>query len=105
MTREEFLHVLYKSGFCGCYQPEEALDLIREILLIAKKDDHGFHEYEKAVEANPAGASHLVLSMLNDMDLLEHGGNMAMSWLGPEGLESLEVLNDAHFKEEMGDLT
>lgn len=97
-------------GFCGCGDPEGALDFLRTVLVAIRKrhDENEIEESETAsrerwsrnsaafrdlinMEHQPAMAW-FYLYMLNDKELLEHGGNCSGSWLTEKGEEILDAL-------------
>ena len=107
MTRKEFCHWLYVHGWCGCYYSDQGLQLMREVLLIAERrhaesEPARFEDFEKACGGE--AAAHFVTTWLTRANALQHGFNMGTSWLGPEGRGVLDVLNDAYFKGEIGEL-
>lgn len=67
---------------CGCGSPEEAFDLVRDLLNLAP-----FYENRDEVTAliGDGGPAHIVLSALDGADLLEHGGTIHGSWLTNKG--------------------
>jgi len=68
---------------CGCGQPDAAIDLIRRLLNLAP-----FYDDPAAVDAEfggNAGAKHIVLSVLDDAGLIEHGGSITSSWPTAKG--------------------
>lgn len=68
---------------CGCGQPHAAIDLTRRLLDLAP-----FYNNPAAVDAefgDNAGAKHIVLSVLDDAGLIEHGGSITSSWLTVKG--------------------
>lgn len=89
--------VFSELGFCGCGDPEEALEFLKSVLLAIRKrhEDNQIEESEEAsqarwsrnsdalrelicMEKNPAMAW-FYLYMLNDKEVLEHGGNCSGS--------------------------
>lgn len=97
LTEEEVSHahaLLYAEppeglGICGCGNPEEALALVRDLLVLAP-----FYDNPAAVEARivDPGARHLVLSMLDNAGLIEHGSSIGGAWLTAKGAYCRRVL-------------
>lgn len=95
-------------GFCGCGDPEAALDLMRSILSAInsrsernQQNDSTHEEWmtvsreiEKMIgmEQNPAVAW-TYLYFLDGQGLLEHGSNITGSWLTDKGKEILALFN------------
>jgi hypothetical protein len=69
-------------GLCGCGNAEEAFDLVRDLLNLAP-----FYEHRQEVAAlvGTGATGHIVLSALDNADLLEHGGTIHGSWLTDKG--------------------
>lgn len=69
---------------CGCNQPEAGLRLVHDLLRLAP-----FHEDERWRQAQALvgsdGAFQLVISLMSEADLLEHGGTLSGSWLAHRG--------------------
>lgn len=84
-------------GLCGCGLPEEAFDLVRDLLALAP-----FYRSEQVREQVAAlcgteAARHMILSMLDNADLLEHGGSLDGAWLTDKGswyLTALRTVDD-----------
>lgn len=103
--------VFSELGFCGCGDPEAALEFVKSVLLAIRKRSHENREIEESdtasqerwsrnsdtireligMERAPAMAW-FFLYMLSDKDLLEHGGNCSGSWLTEKGEQILDVL-------------
>jgi hypothetical protein len=88
-------------GMCGCGQPEEAYNFLRQVLSIC--DRRGCHdnpptkewvmiepEIAKLIAAKPDTVAHVLLHFLTDKDVLEHGGSVGGSWLTPAGEEIVD---------------
>lgn len=85
--RQHLYRLLYQDiGICGCGNPEDAYALIRGILELAP-----LHQDWRAARAlfgdgpGSGGAYHVVLSVLTNAKLLEHGGGIGGSWLTGKG--------------------
>ena len=83
-------------GMCGCGAPEEAFNFLREVLSICDRrgvhDDPPTREWidaeaaiENLVKAKPDIVAHVLLHLLTDKDVIEHGGSVSGSWLTPSG--------------------
>lgn len=77
-------------GLCGCGNPEEAFELVRDLLRLAP-----FYEHRDEVRAliGDGAPSHIILSTLDHADLIEHGGSIHGSWLTDKGQWYLNALN------------
>lgn len=89
---------------CGCGNPEDAYDLVRDILILADGQDR-WVRFAQVLIGNPA-ASHMILSALEEADLIGHGMSMDSSWLTDKGrwyvaalrrIDSWSGLGDAGF--------
>lgn len=97
-------------GFCGCGDPEAALEFLKSVLLAIRQRSNGneIEEGDKAsqerwsrnsdairqmlhMETAPAMAWSY-LYMLDSKGLLEHGGNCSGSWLTERGEQILDAL-------------
>lgn len=79
--------------FCGCGCPDEAYNLVRDLLALAPFYDH--QDELKArigVTGDDHGALYLVLYALDKAGLTEHGGSVAGSWLTPKGTHYLGLM-------------
>lgn len=75
---------LNKIPCCGCGNPEDAHRLIHQILSLAPL--HTDDSWQKARELiGSDGAFQIVLSALNDANLMEHGTTVGGSWLTDRG--------------------
>ena len=83
---------------CGCGNPEQVYALVRDLLELAP-----FHQHpEKIAERIGAsaedyrngdlGAYYMVLYVLDDARLIEHGGGVGGSWLTDKGTRYLELM-------------
>ena len=94
MTAHELQHLFTdEMHICGCGRPEAVAILVRDILRCAP-----FYEEEnqKSLEAllPSDGIFYAVLALLDEADLIEHGGSIGGSWLTPKGEEALGSLNE-----------
>jgi hypothetical protein len=86
-------HMVYHYavlGLCGCGNPEEAYNFCREALSAC--DRRGGGEWTSAQDAvrdlilrDPDVAAHAILHLLDNLQLIEHGGSIGGSWLTPRG--------------------
>lgn len=106
-------------NFCGCGSPSDTLYVIKNVLRVHKnkldrcnkKVDEYYdlykHEFQKALNLNDEycendfyineGVYQIVLNVLNNANLMEHGSSIGGSWLtkkGEEFLEALELMED-----------
>lgn len=97
-------------GFCGCGDPEGALDFLRSVLLAIRKRhsdneiDESQQQSQERWSRNSDALRELIgmettsamawsyLYFLNDKELLEHGGNCCGSWLTEKGEEVLDAM-------------
>lgn len=95
----ETAHKVYHFGvlgMCGCGNPEEAYNLVRDVL--AACDRRGCHdnpptrawvniesEIEKLILTKPELTAHVLLHFLTKCDVIEHGGSVGGSWLTAMG--------------------
>jgi hypothetical protein len=83
MERHE-LRVFFdaKIPMCGCGNPEEGVALIHEVLKLHPPYDHRA-ELEAILPSD--GIQMVVLGLIDDVGLNEHGGSIGGSWLTPLG--------------------
>jgi hypothetical protein len=83
-------------GICGCGNPETAFSLVRDLLNLAP-----FFENPEAVRKRigEPGACHLVLSMLDNAGLIDHGGGIGGSWLLTKGEYFKRVLSEVTWEQ------
>ena len=76
-------------NLCGCGNPEEAYDLVRDLLGLVP-----FYDNPDAVRdlIGQPGAYHMVLSALTHADLIGHGSSIGGSWLTDKGRWYLAAL-------------
>ena len=83
---------------CGCGNPEDAVELVRQILNLCPL--HTDRRWEKAKELiGSSGAFHIVLSDLTEAQLMEHGGSIGGSWLTDRGMDARDALNVLYEKD------
>ena len=89
MTREE-LRVALGPFICGCGCPEQAAQGLLAILeLCPLFENEGFEQLSKL--CGDKRFAYLLVYILNNRKLLEHGGSAGGSWLTPHG----EVMREA----------
>lgn len=93
------LWVAVEGLYCGCGNPEDALELIHELLRVMNvrplERDH-----DRLDELLPtSGIKMIVLQALTEADLLEHGGNIGGSWPTEKGERVLAVLEQVEAEE------
>jgi len=93
MTPHELHHLFMDEiDICGCGNPEDSVELVRKILNLAPL--HTDRHWEKAQELiGSSGAFHIILSVLTNADLMEHGGGIGGSWLTGKGEAARDALN------------
>lgn len=101
--REEALSHLYKIfyddlGMCGCGNPDEAYELIRDLLALTPLYEGS--RWQRAEELTGRGAtSHIILSSLDRSGLLEHGSSLSGAWLTDKGEWCLAAMRTVEFNE------
>ncbi|PSK57055.1 hypothetical protein B0E38_02586 [Streptomyces sp. 111WW2] len=88
-------------GLCGCGSPDDAFDLIRDLLKLAPFYDH---RTEVVALIGDGAASHIILSTLDTADLIEHGGSIHGSWLTDKGQWYLNALTSVDDWEQIRDV-
>ena len=106
--RRDFINDFYyeKLNFCGCGSPWDVLYTIKKILnVISQKKDYDYEDYwnkfrnslnimiDKNNFSVNEGVFQIILNVLNNCDVLEHGSSIGGSWLTDYGKELLEHLN------------
>lgn len=111
--RREFIHDFYygKLNFCGCGSPSDTLYVVRNVLnLIADKNKYDYDNYWNEFKSTlnlkdelilGSGSNfyinedvfQIVLNILNNSGVLEHGSSIGGSWLSKYGEELLSHLN------------
>lgn len=88
-------------GFCGCGNPEGALDFLRDTLnLIDKEFDERWEGMKNRFPDNPMSWTYLY--MLDDKGLTEHGSNIRGCWLTEKGKDILTALNSFTVEQIIG---
>lgn len=91
--RQHLYRVMFDDlGICGCNQPDEAYNLVRDLLAYFSQDhaDRDIDDLGRLIGSD--GAVHLVLCQLDNADLIEHGGTVAGAWLTGKGRCVLELM-------------
>lgn len=91
-------------GICGCGNPEDTHEVIRQILNIQSDYDNYESVQKKFSDLcnsdmendNYHGLIQFVLYILNNKGFLEHGGSVGGAWLTEKGKIYLDLLNMAH---------
>lgn len=84
--------VFCELAFCGCGDPEGALEFLRDTLnLLNKEFDERCNGIKKRFPDSPMSWSYLY--MLDDKGLTEHGSNIRGCWLTDKGKGILAALN------------
>jgi hypothetical protein len=74
--------------FCGCGSPEEAYDLVRDVLALAP-----FYDHPEAVrDLIGPRAYQFVLYQIDEAGLIEHGGTVGGAWLSAKGKHYLPLM-------------
>jgi hypothetical protein len=76
--------------FCGCGCPEDAYNLVRDILALAPFRDH--REELRALIGGGDGAFYLVLYVLDSAGLIDHGTSIDGSWITKKGSHYLALM-------------
>lgn len=72
-----------EMSLCGCGSPYWAIDLTRRLLDLAPFYNHP--DLVSAEFAGNPGAEHIVLSVLDQAGLIEHGGSIHGAWATVKG--------------------
>lgn len=87
-------------GLCGCGNPEDAYDLIRGLLALAPFYDHHKEIQELLGPVPEHSAMHwIVVCVLDNAGLIEHGGGIGGAWLTKKGTHYLTLMQ----RHEYGD--
>ena len=119
----EFVKNFYYEdlGFCGCGNPASILCTIKDFLNVIdaySKDKIDYKEKERRLSLAllndedyeieeikvKRGAELIILNVLNNCDVLEHGSGIGSSWLTLYGEEVLEHLNNLNYKDLEGEI-
>lgn len=96
--------LLFDAGglrFCGCGNPDDAYNLVRDLLSLAPFFDHRT-EVQERIGGGP-GVEDLVLYSLDGAGLLEHGTGIGGSWLTAKGRHYLSLMQRHEYEEIEGD--
>ena len=90
----EHLHRIFFQDLhlCGCGSPGQAWALIHQLLTLLDAKPPGYIDAITALIGHE-GACHMVLSMLDEARLTDHGGNIWGCWPTLKGRWALAVLN------------
>jgi hypothetical protein len=93
-------------GLCGCGIPEAAYELVRDVLVLVADDEdrHGWAPLVKTLLGSP-GAYHLIMSSLDEADLIDHGSSIDGAWLTDKGrwyASTLRMIEDWDAFDEAG---
>lgn len=88
------LHALFYDHIvgCGCNQPHAAYELVRDILNLTPFYENGNWRTAGSLIGSD-GAFQIVIGLLSNAGLLEHGGSMGGSWLTKKGEYIRELVN------------
>ena len=76
--------------WCGCGKPETVYMWIRDALTVIAGED--WQVKREWWDKMHPGAQHLLAAVLDDMDLVQHGGTWYGQWLTDAGKEALAIL-------------
>lgn len=87
-------------AFCGCGSPEDAYELVRDILRLAPfyegwKDGTPNRAKVRELLGRTDAVFYLVLYQLDRAGLIEHGGGIGASWLTQKGVHVLALMESA----------
>lgn len=89
------------TGFCGCGNPEEALQFMAKVLrMLHTITGEGYEarlQAEKDIFAI-TGASTFTYYVLSELGLTEHGGSLP-GWLTQKGIEFMEDVEELYSEE------
>jgi len=91
----QHVHSLFfdQMKICGCGLPELTLELVRDLLTVI--EERGRTETVIPHE----GARHIVLSVLDNIDLIEHGSIIDAAWLTKKGRWYLRALQRVEWED------
>lgn len=98
---QEHLYALFhgdKFSFCGCGCPEDAYDLVRNILQLCPLFENGESGRRNGTVVQETlggidGTFYLVLYAIDSLDLIEHGTSIGGSWLSGKGQHYLPLMS------------
>lgn len=84
-------------GFCGCGSPEDAYELVRDLLALAPfyqgwETGRANHVKVRELLGGSDGVFYLVLYMLDRAALIEHGSGIGGAWLSTKGKHYLPLI-------------
>lgn len=71
-------------SLCGCGTPEDAYELVRDILTLIADDERGWPPLVRTLLGGP-GVYHVVMSALDEAELVGHGMSIDGAWLTDKG--------------------
>jgi hypothetical protein len=104
MSEDQRAHILEHAyqlfysdlDLCGCGNPENAYELVRDLLALAPFYEDGRWRLAESLIGTP-GACHMVLGMLEHAGLLDHGTSLRGAWLTDKGHWYLAALREVQF--------
>lgn len=102
-SRDVILDHLYRVffddlGMCGCNLPDEAYNLVRDILTLAPLHEESRWRLAETLTGGGA-AHHIILSTLDRAELIEHGSSLDGAWLTDKGTWCLAAMRGVEFDE------
>lgn len=98
----EHLNYLFYGDLklCGCGDPESAWKLIHDLLKLTPfYEDQRWKKAQKLIGSD--GAHHIVLSVMDEAGLIQHGGSIGGSWATDKGRWVLWAIEQAGGVEAM----
>lgn len=83
--------------FCGCGNPDDAYNLVRDLLSLAPFFDHRA-EVRERIGGGP-GVEDMVLYALDGAGLIEHGTGIGGSWLTAKGRHYLTLMRRYEYED------
>lgn len=108
MSDKEFEDIIFGDlGFCGCGDPEAAIKIIYELIKIQhdrRNKSNDYKEYKskvnKLITGNIESVADILLYIINNAELLEHGTSVGCSWLTDKGKEFIKHYEEIENKED-----
>jgi len=101
-VRQHVYALLYgEMKICGCGTPEDSFGTVRDLLIATEE-----HKNASTVISHD-GARHIVLSVLDEVDLIEHGSVIDVPWLTKKGrwyLQAMKAMEYADLEDGEGDI-
>ena len=99
-VKDDEVHRWFGTYFCGCGDPEQAMQAFREVLgWYQLRDAGGFRSWVASLHAlkefeakHGTGLTLFLQYLLGGTGLTEHGGSVYGAWLTPLGLAVKEFL-------------